>query len=148
MAPDALKVELIENAAITKPTFHHVHFMAPAVDAMQKWYAGVFNAAAGKQGSIAAGRLPLGVSLLFSQTASPLSGTHGRVIDHIGFEVSDLKEFCTETETRGVVLDQGYRIVPAPWNSHSAILTDPAGTSIQVTEGAAFGFFRRFVSRD
>jgi catechol 2,3-dioxygenase-like lactoylglutathione lyase family enzyme len=55
------------------------------------------------------------------------------MLDHIGFEVINLKAFCGKLEANGVKLD-------APYRTHAdgvatAWLTDPWGTSIELTEG-------------
>jgi catechol 2,3-dioxygenase-like lactoylglutathione lyase family enzyme len=145
MGPDEIKIELIENPSLKAPVFHHVHFITPQEQATQAWYSNVFGVKFTHVGSIGEGALPLAVKLLFSTSPTPVVGTRGRVIDHIGFEAKDLKEFCAGVEALGVQLDQPAKVVPAPWNSNSASLTDPSGTYIQVTEGAAFGFFRSYL---
>jgi hypothetical protein len=57
------------------------------------------------------------------------------MLDHIGFEVKDLSAFCRKLEASGVKFD-------APYAKDSsgvarAMLTDPWGTSIELTEGMA-----------
>jgi catechol 2,3-dioxygenase-like lactoylglutathione lyase family enzyme len=56
------------------------------------------------------------------------------VLDHVGFEVKDLEAFCRQLEADGVKLDKPYSKTRHA-SFASAELTDPWGTSIQLTEG-------------
>ena len=55
-------------------------------------------------------------------------------MDHIGFEVTNLEAFCKKLEAMGILFEAQYST-----NRHasyaSAELTDPWGTSIELTEG-------------
>jgi hypothetical protein len=64
-----------------------------------------------------------------------LVGTKGRVVDHVGFEVKGLEQFCKELEAKGITLTQPYRRIPELNNFGTAVITDPWGTSIELTEG-------------
>ena len=75
-----------------------------------------------------------GVVLNFSESPDPVVGTKGRALDHIGFEVRHLEEFCKKLEAQGITFDVPYRKVPA-LNVAIAFITDPWGTSIELTEG-------------
>jgi catechol 2,3-dioxygenase-like lactoylglutathione lyase family enzyme len=55
------------------------------------------------------------------------------MLDHIAFEVRNLAAFCKRLEAMGVTLDVPYTKGPA--GVASARLTDPWGTSIELTEG-------------
>jgi catechol 2,3-dioxygenase-like lactoylglutathione lyase family enzyme len=134
MAPDDTKVELVENKAVPSPiALHHIHFNAQNVDEMKAWYVKTFNAKPGKRGSFEAADLP-GVNLTFSPSRDPLTGTRGRAVDHIGFEVKNLEAFCKKLESMGIKLDRPYSKVAA-LNISIAFLTDPWGTYIELTEG-------------
>ena len=69
-----------------------------------------------------------------SNSATPVAGTRGRVIDHIGFEVNGLEAFVKNLEAQGIKLDRPYTPVPALGIS-IAFITDPWGTYIELTEG-------------
>ena len=60
--------------------------------------------------------------------------TKGHTLDHIGFEVKNLEALCKKLEEMGILFD-----APYSKNRHasfaSAELTDPWGTSIELTEG-------------
>ena len=134
MGPDDVKVELFENRDQTEPiALHHVHFAAQDVDAMQAWYAKTFGAVPGMRGSFPDADLP-GVSLTFSPSDDPVEGTQGRSLDHIGFEVENLEEFCRKLEAEGVTFDQPY-VEIEQLGLAIAFFTDPFGTYIELTEG-------------
>ena len=134
MAPDENKVEFIENKSMTGSiALHHIHFAAPDVEQMRAWYVKVFGATSGKRGSLEAADLP-GVNLTFSPAAGPVVGTRGRAVDHIGFEIKNLEQFCKDLEAKGIKLDRGYTMAPA-FGLGVAFLTDPWGTYIELNEG-------------
>lgn len=134
LAPDGVKVELVENRQQAIPiTLHHVHFFHPRNLEMQAWYVKTFGATSRTGGAFPAADLP-GVALNFSPAAEPVVGTQGRALDHIGFEVKNLEEFCKKLEADGVKLAVPYRKVPA-LGIAIAFFLDPWGTYIELTEG-------------
>jgi catechol 2,3-dioxygenase-like lactoylglutathione lyase family enzyme len=134
MGPDDVKVELVEAKPQTVPiTLHHVHFFNPDNMKMQEWYVKTFGATSRLGGAFPAAILP-GVTLNFSASPTPVVGTQGRALDHIGFEVKNLEAFTTKLEADGIKLAVPYRQVPA-LGIGIAFLTDPWGTYIELTEG-------------
>ena len=134
LAPDGVKVELVENPQQAIPiTLHHVHFFNPKNAEMQAWYVKTFGAKSRTGGAFPAADLP-GVALNFSPSTDPVAGTQGRALDHIGFEVKNLEEFCKKLEADGIKLAVPYRKVPA-LGIAVAFITDPWGTYIEMTEG-------------
>jgi catechol 2,3-dioxygenase-like lactoylglutathione lyase family enzyme len=134
VAPDGIRVELNEDESVGSAAGnHHIHFYTPAIPEMQEWYVKVFGSVPGKRDQFDAADLP-GVNLSFSRARNPVAPTAGRVLDHIGFEVRDLKRFCQHLEASGVKLDQEYS-KPAGLPFADAFLTDPWGTRIELTEG-------------
>ncbi len=132
--PDDIKVELIENR--TNPfsiQLHHVHWAVENGEAVQAWYVEKLGAVAGSRIGQPAGDFP-GVNLTFGPTPVSTSPTRGTVLDHIGFEVKNLKAFCEELKAKGVELDMDYREIP-DLGIAIAFLTDPWGTYIELTEG-------------
>lgn len=132
--PDGVRIELIEDTALTSPAVnHHIHFYDGAVDETKAWYVKMFGARPGKRGSFEAADLP-GVNLTFSKADQPVAPTKGRALDHIGFEVNGLEAFVKKLEAAGVKFDIPYRTIPALGLS-IVFLTDPWGTYIELTEG-------------
>ena len=134
MGPDDLKVELVETPQQATPiALHHVHFLGPQNNEMHAWYVKHFGAEARPATNFPTAVLP-GVSLLYSLSTTPVPGTQGRALDHIGLEVSNLEAFITKLTASGIKLDVAYRKVPA-LNIAVAFFTDPWGTYIELTEG-------------
>ena len=136
LGPDDIRIELLAGPKLTTVSENHqVHFFTPDIDAMQKWYVSNFGAAPQAFGKVRMANLP-GVTLLFSPTETPVTGTKGRALDHIGFEVKDLEDFCKTLQANGVKLDTPYRRVPQ-MGFAVAFLTDPWGTRIELTDHSA-----------
>jgi hypothetical protein len=86
------------------------------------------------------GDLPgVGYSLNFFRWEGDQGITHaptkGRVVDRVGFEVKDLEQFCRTLEGKGIKLTEPYRKMPGLNNIGLAMITDPWGVSIELTEG-------------
>ena len=113
---------------------HHIHFyvLTGSVTDIQSWYGKVFGAVPGKRYHYEAADLP-GVNLNFSEVPTKLAPTKGRMLDHIGFEVQNLEDFCKRLEASGVKLDSPIKKLPS--GVAFAFLTDPWGTRIELTEG-------------
>jgi predicted enzyme related to lactoylglutathione lyase len=136
MAPDDVKVEVLEVKSQTVPVLsHHLHFAGPQKE-MQAWYMKVFGAAerpAGNPTAFVSAGLP-GLTMNFTPDTGTLAGTTGRGLDHIGFEVKGLEAFTKKLEAQGIKLNVPYRQVPA-LGIAIAFITDPWGTYIELTEG-------------
>jgi catechol 2,3-dioxygenase-like lactoylglutathione lyase family enzyme len=154
--PEGERVELFEDAALNltftpddgrhaagsdrhnRPVgvpvaFHHIHLYVPGEEhlAAKAWYVRMFGAVPGKRAQYDAADLP-GINLNFGggRTSVPMKG---RTLEHIGFEVRDLEAFCRRLASMGVKFDAPYR--KNPDGVATATLTDPWGTSIELTEG-------------
>jgi predicted enzyme related to lactoylglutathione lyase len=135
MAPDDTKVELVEMKAQAAPiASHHLHFFGMNKE-MQAWYMKTFGAStlASANPAFISASLP-GLTMNFSPSQTPVAGTQGRAIDHIGFEVKNLEAFTKKLESEGIKLASPYRQVPA-LDISIAFITDPWGTYIELTEG-------------
>ena len=113
---------------------HHIHFYVPKGAEVQAkdWYTRMFGGATGKRWHYEATDLP-GINLNFSDSDQPVAPTKGRMLDHIGFEVVNLEAFCRKLQMSGVTLDAPY--TRQADGVATARLTDPWGTSIELTEG-------------
>ena len=141
VGPDGVKVELVTNMAADAPpiTHHHVHFVNRPFVEMQQWYMKAFNATLreGQTDFFIGADLPgVGYMLNFFSWLpnEMLVGTQGRAVDHVGFEVRNLRAFCAELEAKGIAL-------AAPLKRDEALgldvatIVDPWGTVIELTEG-------------
>lgn len=114
--------------------FHHIHFLGPeaSLAKIRAWYVMIFGARPGWRFRYEVNDLS-GVELDYLASHSATATTKGRVLDHIGFEIKNLKAFCSHLEASGVKFDVPYTTLPT--GIGIAFLTDPWGTYIELTEG-------------
>ena len=124
LGPDDFKVELVQIKEQKAPVaLQHVHFFGQQNEEMQAWYIKVFGAKAGAPGGrFLSATLP-GVALNFSPSPTPVVGTQGRVVDHVGFEIDNLPELLKKLEAMGIKV-VNVRQVPDLGIS-IAFITDP-----------------------
>lgn len=142
VGPDGVKVELVTNEDRDAPPimYHHIHFVNKQFVEMQQWYMKAFDATLrpGQTDFFIGADLPgVGYSLNFFSWLpdQALVATKGRAIDHAGFEVRNLPTFLKGLEAKGIKLTEPYRKAPELGNIAVASITDPWGTSIELTEG-------------
>jgi catechol 2,3-dioxygenase-like lactoylglutathione lyase family enzyme len=113
---------------------HHVHLNVPndQVAAAKEWYATHFGGVRGMRWRYEAVDLP-GININISGVDAAQAATRGRMLDHIGFEVTNLEAFCKQLEAAGIELDRPYGKLASGFGL--AFLTDPWGTYIELTEG-------------
>jgi catechol 2,3-dioxygenase-like lactoylglutathione lyase family enzyme len=133
--PDGLRIEILENKNQNVPIRHeHVHFFLPeaAIAQSQAWYGKIFGAKATMRNNAPVADVP-GAQLRFNKADAAQAPTKGRILDHIGFDVTDLQGFIKKLEANGVKLDRPYAK-----NEQSgaalAFITDPWGTYIELNE--------------
>ncbi len=125
------------NRPLTVPIIHHhVHLYVPEADVerARDWYAETFGGTPGMRWRYPAVDLP-GINLNFSAAPNPIAPTKGRMLDHIGFEVRNLASFARSLQEKGIVLETNPQ--PRPPGLEARTLTDPWGTTIELTEGLA-----------
>jgi catechol 2,3-dioxygenase-like lactoylglutathione lyase family enzyme len=157
MTPDGERVELFEDAAQNltftqdagysdavaerhnRPVgmaiaFHHIHVYVPesSVAEVKAWYVRMFGGTPGKRSQYDAVDLP-GMNLNISGPPRGSAPTKGRMLDHIGFEIVGLQTFCQRLASMGVKFDVPFGRDSAGFAR--AMLTDPWGVSIELTEG-------------
>jgi catechol 2,3-dioxygenase-like lactoylglutathione lyase family enzyme len=145
LGPDGVKIELVTNDQKDAPSIvaHHIHFINKQYVEMQQWYMKAFNATLrpGQTDFFIGADLPgVGYSLNFFRWEGDPSITHvptaGRVVDHVGFEVKNLEVFCKALEARGIKITRPYKKRDAAMNNiATAMIIDPWGVSIELTEG-------------
>jgi len=140
---DGLRVEILEDKDQLIPIrHHHVHYYVPesAIPEIQTWYARWFGATPGVRARNQAADIP-GANLTFSKTDTPTVTTKGRVLDHVGFDVVDLKTFLHTLEAAGTKV--AVPISKNPSNGVSlAFIYDPWGTYIELNERPNQVYFR------
>ena len=118
---------------------HHVHFVNKQFVEMGQWYMKTFNATLrdGQTDFFFGADLPgVGYMLNFFSWLpnENLVGTKGRAVDHVGFEVRNLKAFCAALEAKGIKLETPLRHDDA-LGLDVATIVDPWGTVVELTEG-------------
>jgi catechol 2,3-dioxygenase-like lactoylglutathione lyase family enzyme len=115
---------------------HHIHLATPDMEKLRDWYVRTFGAQPGVRGSFLSAVFS-GGRVDFRKAPQPGAPTRGRSLDHIGFEVRNLEEFCKKLQAEGFTLEVAYREVPQLAGLKIAFLVDPEGTRIELTEGLA-----------
>jgi predicted enzyme related to lactoylglutathione lyase len=113
---------------------HHVHFNVPEseIPRIKAWYIKNFGAVPCRRWHYEGVNLP-GLNINISGVSKKLAPTKGRMLDHFGFEVKNLKAFCKNLQANGVKLDQPYTKQPSGLTT--AYLTDPWGNYLELTAG-------------
>jgi catechol 2,3-dioxygenase-like lactoylglutathione lyase family enzyme len=142
VGPDGVKIELVTNMAPNAPPIvhHHVHFINTQYVEMGRWFMKALNATerAGTTDFFFGADLPgIGYMLNFFhwELKDALVGTRGRAVDHVGFEVRNLKEFLGTLPAKGITLTTPLARDRALGDVQSAAITDPWGTVVELTEG-------------
>jgi catechol 2,3-dioxygenase-like lactoylglutathione lyase family enzyme len=153
--PGNVTVEIQEDANIAADSeFSHFHLSVPDQNAAREWYIKTFGGEVGeRRKGLKGAKVPGGfVDFLGLGGAgrgkgkaapdappppppAPLAGSKGRVLDHIGFEVKDLKAFTDRLTADGQKLDVPLTDATSKMGLKIAFTTDPYGTYIELTEG-------------
>jgi hypothetical protein len=113
VGPD-VRIELQEDKALpVKAIGYHVHFIVPDPEKLRDWYVDTFSLVPRARGKIPITADAPGMNLSFGKSDKPVTGTRGRAIDHIGFEVDNLEAFIKKLEAKGIKMDVAFRNVPA-----------------------------------
>jgi catechol 2,3-dioxygenase-like lactoylglutathione lyase family enzyme len=140
MAPDGVKFEMQEDVTQTVPAIpNHIHYIIGDPPAIQEWYVSKLLFHPRKRGAYESADVP-GESLTFQKPKTgdlPKTPMKGRALDHVAFEVKNLREFCDRLAAQGVKFDIPYAQHPE-LGFANAFLTDPVGAYIELTEGLTF----------
>ncbi len=133
--PDGARVELQEDQGLSvEVAGYHIHFFTPEFEELLDWYVDVFGLEIRPRGGIPTTTNAPGMNMSFGNARGEAAPTRGRAIDHIGFELDDLKAFCEQLKAKGIEFDREYTEIDRI-QLKIAYITDPAGTRIELTEG-------------
>jgi len=134
VTPDGLRIEILQDKTQAMPIRHeHVHFFVEeaTIPKMQDWYVKHFGAKAGIRNESPVADIP-GAQLRFNKSATALPTTKGRILDHIGFDVTNLQDRLKTLEAAGVKIDRPYSANPS--GDGLAFIYDSWGTYIELNE--------------
>jgi catechol 2,3-dioxygenase-like lactoylglutathione lyase family enzyme len=138
-----IEVQEMDTVKGDAAEFSHYHLAAPDPEAARQWYLKTFRAeeAERRKGNKGAGLVGGTIDFLGTggrgKAPTPVAATKGRSLDHIGFEVKNLKAFTAQLEAEGIKFDRPYTEMKAKIGVDLAFLTDPNGVYIELTEGLA-----------
>ena len=134
LGPDDVQVRITEDTRLATPIASDGLVMNVANAAeVSAWYAKWFGAKIGRSGPDTIGEIP-GARIVFHETKDPIAPTKGHSVGLLGFEVKNLQDFVTRYQASGAKLD-GNVATSAAANLSVVQLTDPWGTSIEVSQG-------------
>jgi catechol 2,3-dioxygenase-like lactoylglutathione lyase family enzyme len=133
--PEKVRFEFFEDASLKTPiAFHHDEIASTNPESLRAWYVKTFSGKEGKRGDALTAIFP-GGEIDFVKATSPGAPTKGRSLDHIGFEIADLKAFDAKLEADGMKFDQPYTELAQLGGLKITYIIDPEGTRIELTEG-------------
>jgi hypothetical protein len=136
LGPDDVQVRITEDTKLTTPVAADGVVMNVASAAeVSAWYAKWFGAKVSRSGQDMIGEIP-GIRMVFRETKEAIAPTRGHSVGLLGFEVTDLPDFVKRYQESGGKLD-GNVATNAAAKLSVVQLTDPWGTSIEVSQGLA-----------
>jgi len=136
LGPDDIQVRITEDRSLTTPIAADGVIMnvADAAD-VSAWYAKWFGAKISRSGKETIGDIP-GARIVFRETKEAIAPLRGHSLGLLGFEVADLEDFVKRYQEAGGKFDGNGTIARAQAANLAVIqLTDPWGTSIEVSQG-------------
>jgi hypothetical protein len=135
--PDTFRMELVEDPRLPVPVInHHLHYWLEQPRDVKVWYVQKLLMRPTMRGPYESADVP-GVNLTFSPLGTqkvPGVPTKGRLMDSIGFDVSDLRAYTDKLVASGIRFDIPYGR-DSELGLMTATLTDPWGATIRFTEG-------------
>jgi hypothetical protein len=134
VGPDDVQVRVTEDKNLADPIASDGLVMNVAnAGEVSAWYARWFGAKISQSGGETIGEIP-GARIVFHVSKEPIAPTKGHSLGLLGFEVKDLQDFAKKYQEAGGKLDGN--IATASAAKLSVVqLTDPWGTSIEVSQG-------------
>ena len=136
LGPDDIQVRVTEdkNLATAIASDGLIMNVANAAE-VSAWYAKWFGAKLSKNGQDTIGDIP-GARMVFHETKEMIAPTRGHALGLLGFEVTNIEDFVKRYQEAGGKFDGAGTIARAQAANLAVIqLTDPWGTSIEVSQG-------------
>jgi predicted lactoylglutathione lyase len=143
LAPDDIQVRIIEDKSLSVPIASDgIEMNVANTGEVSAWYTKWFGAMVistrnGTLGPFTMAKIP-GIQIVFRETKDPIAPTKGHSLALLGFEVKDIQAFVRKYQEAGGKFDGNGTIATSAAANLSVIqLTDPWGTSIEVSQGLA-----------
>jgi len=128
MLPGDIDVHFFADPALTAPIAHRaMAFVSTDPDAERAWWENVLGAKTTQEGDLTVSTIP-GARLFFTESDTAAAPTRGRTLDHTGIGVSNVSSFCENLAAKGVTCE-------ILFNGAAAMITDPAGVTIEINAG-------------
>jgi hypothetical protein len=125
LGPDGIKLHIVEDSTLAHPIeCSELRMASPHPSETKEWYAKWFGP-----------HIP-GAEVVVEQAKGEVAGTKGRAFDRVGLEVTDLEETVKRLQDSGAKFDGPIRKA-GNMALAVAILTDPWGTYIEISQGLA-----------
>ncbi|MDR0781053.1 MAG: VOC family protein [Pseudomonadales bacterium] len=135
--PDGVRFEFVIIKDQKEPIlFHHIHLATVDQPALRDWYVKTFGGEIGERNGMPSAVIPGGRVDMIAARGGPAKPSSGAAIDHIGFEVTDMNVFAAKMQELGIKFDRDPQRRDEI-NLTIAFITDPVGTSIELTQGLA-----------
>ena len=130
MFPDDVKVEFYEDTALATPIAHHPSALPHHRSGRFARVVGEGLRCRGRQeGTRTVTTIP-GATLAFTKVDAAAPPTRGRSLDHTGVNVKNVNDYCQKLTGMGIVCER-----PRGSDVPIAMVTDPAGTRIEINQG-------------
>ena len=118
----------------------HLHLLSKDTDAQKKFWVDVMGAKVAKLGQADVFKFP-GV-LVMARKGEPAGGTKGSVVNHLGFQVPNVKEWVAKAKARGASIVTAAEVPQAKgeyWfnpgvQTHQAFVMGPDEVKIEISE--------------
>src|SRR5436189_1483712 len=138
LSPEGVQVRLTEDPKLATPIASDGLVMSVANAAeVSAWYTKWFGAKISRSGQDTIGEIP-GARIVFHETKEAIAPLRGHSLALLGFEVKDIQDFVKRYQESGAKFDGNGTVNTNAAAQLSVIqLTDPWGTSIEVSQGLA-----------
>jgi lactoylglutathione lyase len=132
--PYGTRIELVEHPEY--PGFHHIHLSSPDPDKTLAWYQNILGGERTKMKDRVDALLYGKIFLLCARAMTPVAGTEGRAIDHLGFSFPNLDAAAVEIKGKGITFATEPRPLVPPSTSSVKIsfITGPDAVRLEVVE--------------
>lgn len=128
LMPGGIEVHFFGDPSLATPIAHRaIAFASTDPDAERAWWERILGAKTTREGDLTVSTIP-GARLFFSKSDSAPAPTRGRALDHTGIGVKDVNGFCDRIAAQGVMCEKMF-------GGAVAMITDPAGVTIEINSG-------------